>query len=314
MGGRLIAWLGLMLTLALSLGLVAPANATFPGKNGKLAAAKDGDIYVMNPDGSGQENLTADTAGSRNWPAWSPDGSKLAFSGDGIWTMNADGSGKTLLTGTTPHGMPVAPAWSPDGSEIVVLRAKDSTCLVGRIEYFCSIYSLHVMNSNGSGEHIIDSGPGVLAATWSPDGSKIAFGDCLGDSVPCYESAVCTKRPDGTGKSCMPLETDVQWHLPDWKPDGTRLIALQDPYGCCDPSDLVTFEPDFSDQTSLGVTEWGGPVWSPDQTKIAFGGRYSGGIHTANSDGTGKTLIAADFDLPDWQPIPINAYPRPVGA
>ena len=125
MGGRVLnGWPAFLLTLSLVILLAAPAQAAFPGQNGKLAASKDGDIYVMPPDGSGQENLTADTAGSRDWPAWSPDGSKLAFAGDGIWTMNADGSGKALLTGATSHGMPFAPAWSPDGSEIVVLRAK----------------------------------------------------------------------------------------------------------------------------------------------------------------------------------------------
>lgn len=65
-------------------------------------------------------------------PAWSPDGSKIAFdsnralngqdgsngSAPNIWLMNADGSGVTLLTTATAFG--TQPAWSPDGSTIAL--------------------------------------------------------------------------------------------------------------------------------------------------------------------------------------------------
>jgi TolB protein len=63
---------------------------------------------------------------SRNFqPAWSPDGSKLAFVSnrdgtDEIYAMEADGTNQTRLTYTT--GMlaeTLSPAWTPDGSGIV---------------------------------------------------------------------------------------------------------------------------------------------------------------------------------------------------
>src|SRR5712692_7403326 len=90
-------------------------------------------IWVMNADGSGATPLTELTASSATSfvSAWSPDGSKIAFSSgralDGsdaanssgafnIWVVSADGSGATPLSASVAGGF--APAWSPDGSKI----------------------------------------------------------------------------------------------------------------------------------------------------------------------------------------------------
>src|SRR6266498_1086885 len=82
--------LGMLLAFALTMGLVAvatPAQATFPGTNGRIAFGSDrfggGDhnIFSMNPDGSDVQQLTFLTAdqGAALRQAWSPDGSKLVF-------------------------------------------------------------------------------------------------------------------------------------------------------------------------------------------------------------------------------------------
>jgi Tol biopolymer transport system component len=65
-----------------------------------------GDVYVMNADGSGQRNLTRSVTrpfASDASFAWSPDGRRILFvrsrGGHGdIFVMNADGSGKRNLT------------------------------------------------------------------------------------------------------------------------------------------------------------------------------------------------------------------------
>lgn len=86
---------------------------------GKLAfvATVDGqaDLYVMNTDG--RVNLTNDAA-AEGAPAWSPDGTRIAYASDGdLMVMDADGGRTRRLTDLpTNEG---TPAWSPDGTKIV---------------------------------------------------------------------------------------------------------------------------------------------------------------------------------------------------
>src|SRR5712691_5927933 len=108
-----------------------PAQAGFPGKNGKFVFADTRDdpnppncgqfltcsqIYAMNSDGSGQTRLTNDIGDDEN-PAWSADGARIAFESDrddpkvstcgganqqftcnyDIYVMDASGAGQTNL-------------------------------------------------------------------------------------------------------------------------------------------------------------------------------------------------------------------------
>ena len=81
------------------------------------------EIYVMKADGSIQTNLTNSADRNDHDPAWSPDGTKIAFEGDFIdftdvhvWVMNADGSGQTEPTsrgGAFPGWQPQIALFAP---------------------------------------------------------------------------------------------------------------------------------------------------------------------------------------------------------
>jgi len=104
-------------------------------------------------------------------PAWSPDGSKIAFQtkpggpGNGsIYVMNSDGGYVTNLNASaTPYFSMVE--WSPDGSQILFVSNRDGD------------EEIYVTNLDGSSQTNLTNSPGNsdFHPSWSPDGSQITF-------------------------------------------------------------------------------------------------------------------------------------------
>lgn len=81
-----------------------PAQASFPGRNGRIAftapsSAMGLDVVTVAADGSGRVRLT--TTGDASSPAWSREGRRIAFvrraggGGGDVWVMSSSGAAKT---------------------------------------------------------------------------------------------------------------------------------------------------------------------------------------------------------------------------
>ena len=289
--------------------LLAPsaADAAFPGANGKIGFNRWSDIWIMNPDGSGQNNLT-NTQGTQEYGlAWSADGTKIAFpdySNHAIYVMNADGTQRSLLFHGNGTGCvePILPTWSPDGRKLAV------TCWSnGRIA---------VVNSDGGGLNVLEVGGSHPA--WSADGGKIAF---------VSGSNIKIMNPDGSGQSDLTSHPTgpVYDATPDWSPDGSRIVFSRNIAGSPSTasSDLYTITRDGSVLTRLtngNPSSHQYPAWSPNGTKIAFhtlGENFDPrDVYVMDADGSDATNITNNGEgnaYADWQPIP-RGYPRPRGA
>jgi TolB protein len=290
-----------------------PAQAAFPGQNGKLALISQRDngfaIEVINPDGTGRVSLASipfqNFAGG---PEWSPDGTRIAFTRDyDIWVMNGDGSGQVNLT-NTPASVEFDAAWSPDGSKIA---------------FAAGVVEIYVMNSDGSGRTQLTHGESdeMFGPVWSPDGTEIAFYGADPRGAAIYQ--VFVMNADGGDVTQITTEPGASYE-PDWSADGSRLAYTRlvlDPDGggfpCC--AQVYVMNPDGTGQTQLTgpsqpsfeVPENFHPVWAPDGTRIAFGSAHReafGGVDvfTMNPDGTSEQRVTGTGKdgIGDWQPLP----------
>jgi len=249
----------------------APASAATAGRDGRIAFARfypdsrTSSIFTIRPDGTGLLRLTRG-----HWdenPAWSPDGTRIAFSRDGdIWIMGA--RGRHIHRVTTSPTVEGDPAWSPDGSTLAFTsnRAGDGAV---------NIYELRSTKPYGRAVAItryqrspLCGYQGDDSPTFGPDGSL--WWAETGCPPPDYE-----------------YETDIL-HLPvgateptrfaqwtgrdlDISPSGTSLLAAaSERYSAW----LERF--DIATGASLFLTgtgeddETGDPRWAPSGGSIAY--------------------------------------------
>jgi Tol biopolymer transport system component len=311
-----------------SLVLVPNTQAAFPGANGKIAFdvydGSDSEIYTINPDGTGEAQLTNNTPNDSG-PSWSADGKKILFSSyrtgtDAIWVMNADGSGQTQVTSPSV-GDDSDPGWSPDGQSITFARTfpdgfggNTNTCRS----------QLYVANANGSGA--TDISPSLstncsYSPEWSPDGALIAFVSTISTPSGNLDEDVWTIKPDGTGATQLShhpfgsCSDPLYIFGPSWTPDGKAMTFYAGDCNGGGPvgSFLVSINRDGSGQQTVGEPTSQEPAWSPDGRRIAY--IKGGPLRVANSDFTNPVTIRSTYSgSPDWQPIPYAGYPRPKGA
>jgi TolB protein len=193
------------------------------------------------------------TSGSEANPVWSPAGGRIAFeygeviSGFEIVVIDADGTDRTALT--TNHVADLEPVWAPGGrriaftrfvtgsnSEIFSVHANgtglerltstrfeehhpdwSSTGKIAFVRFRASTNDLVVMNGDGSGKRVIWRSRDIVAASWSPDGSRLAveFWDGNDHELFSVSAAGNTRR--------RLTRNDVDDSGPVWSPNGARI-------------------------------------------------------------------------------------------
>ena len=315
-----------LLLAALAAGLLLvlvgnkPAEAAFPGTNDKIAFVSnrvtdtnptgDSEIFAMNPDGTGIEQLTFNTTSDHN-PAWSADGGSMA------WASHQDGNGfseiymrsyggdffitRRLTTNTTDDGNP---AFSPDGSKIAFQSDRD-----GNNE----IYVMDTADTNpadGNGDNptnLTNNAAGDASPAWSPDGTKIAFTSARNGNNEVY---VMDADGDNPNRLTNNAASDFS---PNWSPDGTKIAFQSDRNGNLDIYVMNADGTEPKRRTKKAASD-AFPAWSPDGTKIAFesnrGGDFEIFVMKANKPESKrnrpKNLTKNDVNdiVPDWRPIP----------
>lgn len=218
-------------------------------------------------------------------PAWSPDGSRLAFvrkrAGNAdLWVADGDGSRPTQLTRTPADEE--NPSWSPDGRRIAFSR--DGW--------------IYVLRADGLGEMQVARG---REPDWSPDGEQIVF-----ESDRDGDSDVYVVRAAGGGLRRL-TDDPSRERSPAWSPLGGRIVYVSDLSG---NDEIHAVRPDG--RGKLRLTNAAGrdlePTWAPNGRRVVFVGDREGSRYllSMRPDGSDPRTLAASSGHhdPAWRPRP----------
>jgi hypothetical protein len=295
--------IGAILALAATIGAVSTAalesEAAYPGTNGPIAYTDldaDGQIFVVNPDGSGRRQITSITSEAQD-PAFSADGQFIVYSSDTRLRqaeLNGPNDDGYLGTDGGRH-----PSVSPDGTRLAFVRDEGSG-------------STDVLVSNPGFTNLTNT-PDADEGNpdWSPDGTQIVFGRDDSGNVDLF-----VVPPSGGAAENMTDTPDTTEQRPDWSPDGQHIIFSMSTDELPGTSNIWRIDADGGNLTQL--TDGGAdfdPAYSPDGQFIVFQRDVIGGnalpqgssnnqIFVANADGSNPHSISGPgthrHQSPDW--------------
>ncbi len=291
-----------IVTFIASLALVSAlpaAGADAPVLVGQL---RDGGLVGLSASGAivaTFAGVAAPGTSGASFPAWSPDGTQVAFSKGGIWVAGLDGASRQL-TAPVANGFDFMPTWSPDGSQVAFIRYDSSGDR--------DIYVVGV--KDGALRRLTSSGGSKDAPSWQPHGTLVlyrSFTTVPGGQLFLADTVTGTIRrllADGAVAG-------------SWSPDGKN-VAYASAAG------LGVASVDGGEQRILVRRPVEDPTWSPDGRRIAFLIRTSfpeyygrGGtpsrtdVYTVGAEGSDlRRLTGFDGDLPWTTPIAGASAPR----
>jgi len=177
----------------------------------RLTYGTEGDIIAINDDGTW---LTVFLSGRKGYePAWSPDGTKIAFQSwehepSEIYVMDVDGGNLTRLTDNSAYDD--YPIWSPDGTKIAFVSDRDGN------------REIYVMNANGTNQRrLTNHNAADIFPVWSPDGTEILF---QSGRVGGGRWGIYIMDTEGTNVRPLQATSSYSSNCPFWSPDGTKIV------------------------------------------------------------------------------------------
>lgn len=284
--------------------LAAPANAAFPGMNGRIAfiygsgacggfgGYGTGDLYTMNSDGSHVLQLTHFGPAFKRVVAnenWSADGREIVFTeiprsqcgGSELWIVGSDGSHKPRRLFNDRGFRDTEPSFSPDGKFVIFSHLPHN---------YSKNNAIYRVNVDGTGLTAITNYGLRSGDTWpeySPDGKQIAFTTSR-DGLIC---AIAVMKADGSNIHIV-TPASLGAEAPDWSPDSRGLVfdTYQHFLAWGENEELWTVDVEGDGVTRLTKNNFRGqtsyyaqphdytPAWSPDGTAIVFS-RWNGPLN-----------------------------------
>ncbi len=276
-------------------------------------------IFSIHADGSHLVQLTH-SKGFNQSPAWSPDGSEIAFISTcfGTWDvciMDADGSNIRRLTKKswirilTP--IDFHPSWSPDGQWIVFQSNRDTRKYrYGQIERFSGdIYQLYVIDREGKTIQRITNDPfhNDWKPSWSADGKKIIF-HSYNMIIPSPEVEQSESRIEMIHLEDLKREVVVEdlegstingYITPTWTADGNKIafvgMSIKNFRTGEVISNLYSMQANGEEYGPIKKLSATGsnPCWSPDGKYLTFEGQINRklSIFISKEDGSEVTPI-----------------------